>query len=570
MSKYYFRVLFGALFCMLLLLCRQASAQVDSLISLAAAERKMGAYERALHYDLQALNFARKTADKELEAAALNGIATDYYRNNDLEKARQYYEESLSLYTLLGDSINMADQLYKLGMIDVDEGSNVEAGRHFRNARVIFEKKQNYAGLADLYNGYASLFYTQQNLDSVSWYAFRSLDYYRLAGNADAESFMYINLGALENARGNHQKALELVLQGIDVAEQEGLLNQLRQGYKNLSETYAMLGNWKAAYENQLKYIGYKDSLFNEQKDKALKELETKYQTSEKELRIQEQEADILRKEREIEGITNLRNVLILFIAIILILVLFFFYRYRSRQRYTLLLDEKNRQLSEINAFKDKMFAVISHDLRSPVSSFSRLTETLSMAIDHISAEDLRRYLDELNRSASELHQMLRGLLSWSLSQQGGLHADVKAQVLYPLIERTVHECRAASEVKGIVVRILSDANIMAKCDEGLLQISLRNVLSNAIRFTPEGHNIDVSVTQFENEIAIDVRDEGSGVKNDIVESLFTSAGISGDKKGSGFGLFITRELLHAMGGTIELASTSEKGSVFRIILPLP
>jgi len=561
--------LLGLSFLLPLVSTAQKSVSPDSLLSMAAAERRNGAYDKALQLDLLALSKAKQINNLPALAAANNGIATDYMRIGDIKKSRTYYEQALIIYGQLRDSINIGDQHYKIGVLDVDEGRMDEARIRFYTAVKIFECRNNYPGLADVYNGYAAMFYNLQNLDSVAWYAEKSLHYYRLAGNTDAESFMYINLGALFNSQKNHLKAIQYVRRGIDLADSSGLINQMRQGYKSLSETYAMIGDWKQAYDNQLLYVRYNDSIFNQQKNEAMVKYEALYQTSEKERKIQEQKADLLSKENRIKSIQNTRNILILLFIVALIVALFFVYRYITRKKINRLLDEKNKQLEEINAFKDRIFAIISHDLRSPVTSFSRITSALNTAIDQLPPKEIKKYLNDIEVSAIELQNMLRGLLHWSLTQQSGANVQTQAVLLSECIQDVVADCRGALSEKQISLETEIPDSLTALSDKGLLHIVLRNVLSNAVKFSDAGDRIVIRVTESDGKCFIDVCDNGPGVPDEVASRLFGTMASDAPSRGGGFGLFISAELLKKMNGSIRLAASSADGSVFRIVLPI-
>ncbi len=547
----------------------QNDAVLDSLLEQAAGERRNGAYDKALNLDFTVLALAKKMGNDAMLAAANNGIATDYMRIGDLKKSRTYYEQALEIYRHLRDTINIGDQYYKLGSLDVDEGKMDFAREKYSLSVAVFRKKNYYPGLADVYNGYAAIFYIQQNLDSVAWYAEQSLKYYRLAGNTDAESFMYINLGALFNAQKDHPKAIQYVRRGIQLADSSGLMNQMRQGYRNLSETYAMLGDWKQAYDNQLLYVRYNDSIFNQQKNEAMVKYEALYQTSEKERKIQEQKADLLSKENRIKSIQNTRNILILLFIVALIVALFFVYRYITRKKINRLLDEKNKQLEEINAFKDRIFAIISHDLRSPVTSFSRITSALNTAIDQLPPKEIKKYLNDIEVSAIELQNMLRGLLHWSLTQQSGANVQTQAVLLSECIQDVVADCRGALSEKQISLETEIPDSLTALSDKGLLHIVLRNVLSNAVKFSDTGDRIVIRVTESDGKCFIDVCDNGPGVPDEVASRLFGTMASDAPSRGGGFGLFISAELLKKMNGSICLAATSADGSVFRIVLPI-
>lgn len=542
---------------------------VDSLLEQAAEERRNGSFDKALNYDFSALALSERMCNQSLIAASCNGIATDYMRTGDLKKSRTYYVRALAIYEQIHDTINIGDQYYKLGSLDVDEGQMDLAREKYNFSVAIFKQQNHYPGLADVYNGFAAIFYSQQNLDSVAWYAEQSLKYYRLAGNTDAESFMYINLGALFNAQKNHPKAIQYVRRGIELADSSGLINQLRQGYRNLSETYAMMGDWEQAYDNQLKYVRYNDSIFNQQKNDALVKYEALYQTSEKERKIQEQKTDLLSKENRIKSIQNTRNILILLFVVALIVALFFVYRYITRKKINRLLDEKNKQLEEINTFKDRIFAIISHDLRSPVTSFSRITSALNTSIDQLSHQDVKKYLSDIESAASELQNMLKGMLHWSLTQQSGVSVITEQVLLSECLKDVASDCRSAMNEKQIRLSHKIPDDLLVMTDRSLLHIVIRNVLSNAVKFSKPGDEVTVLTTVDTKYCYVDICDQGPGVPDDISRQLFSKMSPDAPSRGGGFGLFISSELLNKLNGEIHLKSTSANGSVFRITLPL-
>jgi K+-sensing histidine kinase KdpD len=237
-----------------------------------------------------------------------------------------------------------------------------------------------------------------------------------------------------------------------------------------------------------------------------------------------------------------------------------------------LLLDEKNKQLEDINAYKDKLFAIISHDLRSPISSFSRITSSLSMAIDHLKPEEIKRYLIEIDKTASNLHLMLRGLLQWSLSQQGGMNLNLEKCDVAECINNALDDCRSTASEKQIEILFHTNSGVFVIADTNLLHIVLRNLMSNALKFTLENLTISIEVNAQQNSVYIDITDQGPGVPDNVKSGLFqriASDAVGNSAKGTGFGLFISSELMLKMNGEISLLESSEKGSTFRLSLPL-
>jgi len=233
------------------------------------------------------------------------------------------------------------------------------------------------------------------------------------------------------------------------------------------------------------------------------------------------------------------------------------------------LLDEKNKQLEEMNVFKDRIFAIISHDLRSPVTSFSRITSALNTAIDKLPPQEIKKYLNDIEGSAAELQNMLRGLLHWSLTQQSGANVHIRPELLSECIHEAVTDCHGAMNEKQIQLKTEIPDNMAVMTDKGLLHIVLRNVLSNAVKFSAAGDLVAVLVSGVDHQCFIDICDHGPGVSDEVAARLFGKLSPDAPSRGGGFGLFISAELLKKMNSSIYLASTSAEGSVFRIVLPI-
>jgi tetratricopeptide (TPR) repeat protein len=146
----------------------------------------------------------------------------------------------------------------------------------------IFMQQGIEDGVADVYNGLAGFYYKAGNIDSIGYFARKAYEIYEISGNKEMMSFMSINIAGLYNMQKKHKEALEFIQKGISIARELGMLSQLRQGYKAMSETYAYLGDYQKAYENYELYTVFKDSVFNIDKARAFDELMTHYQTEKK------------------------------------------------------------------------------------------------------------------------------------------------------------------------------------------------------------------------------------------------------------------------------------------------
>ena len=235
--------------------------------------------------------------------------------------------------------------------------------------------------------------------------------------------------------------------------------------------------------------------------------------------------------------------------------------------------------LKELNAMKDKFFSVIAHDLRSPVSGQKALTELILDQYDELSDSRRKELLTSLAESSSVLYNLLHNLLEWSKSQSGKIKADCKAINISTEFTPLFKELELQAAQKKIELKINLAEHSIALADPNMTETILRNLISNAIKFTHEGGRIEISDGQltFEdrNYRKISVADNGTGISEEKRNSLFkpeknNSTPGTANEKGTGLGLLLCKEFIELQGGQIFAESKAGKGSTFSFTLPLP
>lgn len=237
-------------------------------------------------------------------------------------------------------------------------------------------------------------------------------------------------------------------------------------------------------------------------------------------------------------------------------------------------IKDKNEQLSIINAEKDKLFSIISHDLRSPVSGFLGLTSLLIEELHNISAAQLHEIVIAMYTSAGKVNDLLNDLLEWSRLQRGLTVLEPVVIVLKQIVDDNISLISEQSKVKQIKVinEIPSEMKIVA--DVHMLQIVLRNLLSNAVKFTPKEGKVIISASSENEQLArISIRDTGIGMSPDLKSKLFkvnekTSRKGTEGEPSSGLGLILCWEFTEKQNGKIWAESEEGKGSIFYFTVP--
>ncbi len=233
----------------------------------------------------------------------------------------------------------------------------------------------------------------------------------------------------------------------------------------------------------------------------------------------------------------------------------------------------KNKSLEKLNVEKDKLFSIVSHDLRSPMNGILGLTGMITAEIDSFSKDHIREIAQSIHTSASSIVQLLQGLLEWSQLQRGNSIYNPQTIVLNKPVQKCINLLQESAKAKKITLvnNVPDTINVMV--DNQMTETILRNLISNSIKFTPKGGQIEINAKETEaSNVTISVKDDGIGMNKAILENLFSlSAKIN--RKGtegelsSGLGLIMCKELVEKQGGKIWAESEEEKGSSFHFTL---
>jgi PAS domain S-box-containing protein len=236
-------------------------------------------------------------------------------------------------------------------------------------------------------------------------------------------------------------------------------------------------------------------------------------------------------------------------------------------------LKEKNEQLYELNASKDRFFSIISHDLRSPFTAILGFTELMANNIDTYSKSEMRHQVDKLKTAAEKLYGLLENLLTWSRIQRGAIKYDPAVIDLFDVAQENMVIFLPKAEHKDIALRSVIQKGTRAYADYGMINTIMRNLISNALKFTNVGGSITVSAAARNQYIEVVVADTGCGIPQEGLMKLFridtTYSGVgTAGEQGTGLGLILCKELIEQHGGEIWVKSEPGKGTTFGFTIP--
>jgi signal transduction histidine kinase len=534
--------------------------------------RVNGLYDRAIEYTINAkLNYEKAgfTEGFAWSAYILGRIYLDMGLN---EKALGYFQEALEFYALLGNSGDNREGFAicyeQIAMIYLESGNYQDAYAYVDSTLHIYTLSKSALGISNAYKKHGMIDYRTGDYISAMKYLQESLitkteigDMLNIAGIYQYMGLCLLEEGRVKEGFANLQKGLEFAVSNNQTKIQLNI-------YSDLTKAYLATGDMSNAIDCQSKQIEIQNQLLSGGANIKLEQLQTIYE-------IDSQNAEILEleKKNEINSLLIKQHRLfqLIMIAGILIAVLFsiallWFYK-RIRRA--------NHELKETIAAKDKFFAIISHDLRGPTISLASFINHLSETSDEYSPEELKSLLLKLNKSAESMSTLLDNLLLWAQTQLNKIEFRPVEIRLTDVLQNSIKGLKQTADNKQIEIRVDLEEDIRIMADTMMIQTIIRNILSNAIKFTRRGGWVIInSATMDRNSAIVSFTDNGIGIDKRVIPHLFDISGTrhsSGteEEKSSGLGLVIVREFIERNHGTISVESQKDKGTTVTITLPL-
>ncbi len=235
---------------------------------------------------------------------------------------------------------------------------------------------------------------------------------------------------------------------------------------------------------------------------------------------------------------------------------------------------EQNEALRRTISNRDKMYSVIAHDLRSPMASIRMVLNLCVNAVSpDVVGEEIWNLLDKANKESEETHDLLDNLLKWTKSQTGRLNVVLQDLDLDDIIPGVVDIFKMIAETKKIKLTYQAwPETLIVRADNDMMKTVVRNFLSNAIKFTPDGSSIEVFTRKDGDFASVSVRDHGVGIEPDRLDDLFvkgeSTSGTEGEE-GSGLGLQLCADFARKNGGDVKVESVLGEGSTFTVTIPL-
>lgn len=575
-----------------------------------------GDYTSAIKFDNQNLQLVITQRDSAAIAESLNYLGNDYSDLGKFDEAYYYFTQSYRVARAINDSLKMTVAIYNIGTVLTELGQYDLALDHFSVATRISEAIDDIDGLPYNQDAVGDVLLRKKDYQKAEENLVKALKNTKTRKLTVLEPRVLKHLARLYIETENFEKALaaydsatriyrstsnEFGVAEVDLGISEILIEQGRfddaqkkieaslataqrfnadkmsiDCYKLLSSLAERKEDFVDALDYFKKYKQLEDSLFSRDMVEKIFQDQLRFQTETKDFEIATLSKASSDQQEEIRREEFLRNILVVVIALTAILL---FTVYRSGQRRIqinkLLMEHQEEikrrkdELEQLNQVKDKFFSIISHDLRSPMNALSGILNL--MEGDNISREEFSTLTKELRTQFNHTRTLINNLLDWALFQMDKLKIQPEKIELSGLVDENFN-LLSSMHLKEMKLVNKVPANTYGWGDLNMLNLVLRNLILNAIKFSKAGGDIEISATEKDGLITMGVRDFGVGIQPEVQKILFEktmgySTRGTANEKGTGLGLILCKEFVEKNGGTIWLESEVGKGSTFYFTL---
>lgn len=550
-------------------------------------------YEDALTAHLEALKIRETLQDSTGMLESNLNIGNVYYRNGEMAKAAELYQKAL-VFGLATNNLRGQSLIYNnLGNYHSDRWDKNESQEDYELALDYLQKslklKEELGDIRGSVKTLTQLAGLSQKSDreKAGSYLVRALSI--ADSNQDIESKISV-LNELSNYYlqvNDFAQVRAYGLQAYRIAKDANSHFYISVAAEYLVEAAVGMNDFKSAYEYLTVKMEADKALFNDNRQKVREELLVQYETDKKELENQQ-----LIQEQELSDFSLRRRNELLVGSGLLLLILGILVWVQKRNHQKLKrthdalekahsfaqaqtqqiqnqadkLNQANLELTKANRFRDKIFSVISHDLRAPFSSLHSIIQLWDKKM--LSEEELQEVMPMIARDTHSLSQMLNNLLMWSREQMGMEEVQVSKFDLGEIVHESVELLKPQLVHKNLDFRHENGQGYEITTDRERLSFIVRNILMNAIKFTTEGGEVMVDYPS-SNEIRI--KDSGRGMSPEMLSKLFSDRvnsqkGTAGES-GTGIGLMLSQEFAESIGAKILVESEEGVGTTFRVVL---
>lgn len=530
-----------------------------------------GLYDRAIEYMVQSrLNYEK--------AGFLEGYAWNSYLLGRIyadlklpQKALEYFQEAMEKYTkkalVDGNLEGVAICKEQIGIHYFNLGNFEKANQCFVSTMEIYKAQKSKFGLSNSNKNMGMMEYAKGNFEQAEKYLTESLQIKMETGDRLNIPTVYEYLGLSKIGKGQKTEGIAHLKRGLALAISNNQKKVQLNIYARLTQVYLSIRDFENAIICQKKQIEIQDQTLSGAANVKMEQLQAIFELDKKNGQIAE-----LERQNELNALTIKQQRISQLIMVIGILAALLFsisihWLYHK-------IRQKNLELKETNSAKDKFFAVIAHDLRGPAGNLASFLEYLKDSFNEHSPTELKKILLTLHTSSENVTALLENLLIWAQSQLNKIEFNPAELNLSEVILHSIKGIKQSAENKEMDIKLDLNDQILVLADPNMVQTIVRNLCSNAIKFSNRGSSIVIqSGLRNRHTAYVRISDKGIGIEKSFLSKIFDIGNTlhtpgTENEKSTGLGLILVKEFVEKNGGTISIESEKEKGTIVSFTLP--
>jgi signal transduction histidine kinase len=535
-------------------------------------------FKLSTEYGFKALKIFQRSSHVREFSLCLLSLGRTFTELGNFQKADEFFQQALALG--IAHSLKAVEaETYRERSFLLSELNQLDSALYYSDKGIaLFKKLGDSLDVSILYGRKSKIYFRQNLFQRSRQYAYKSMMIDSLVGNRRGLGIAYYQAAQNEHALNNRSKAILQLNHSIRICKEIGNLTWLIKSHELLS-TYYLEDSKPALAAVQLQMVSkFKDDLYNAEKSGQIQEMQSLHELEGKQSTIKLLEQENFLKRQEVKN-QQLFLAFLLVGIVLLVLLIFVLTRLRAVQNKTNRdLTNKNQaveqqkqamqlqteNLQQLDQLKTKLFSVISHDLRGPIANLESLLDLLTKKL--MTADEFITVSDKLKSNLNIIQQTLENLLRWAMSQMDGIKTQKKKIELTSSINEACRLMEEVAERKNVSLHRRLDERLHVWADEDQLQLILRNLIHNAIKFSTLTDKIDIFAFRENKHCQITIKDSGIGMSQSEINTVtgskehFSKNGTQ-QEKGTGLGLLLCKEFIIRNGGSLEIKSALGTGT---------
>lgn len=562
----------------------EARARVQS--ALGGAYFIAGNLGESLNNYLQSLRYYEQVNEPGSLVSIYNGLANIYEKQNNFGKALEYNLKAIHIYESSSNKLRALVGYEQIGNMYLKQGNYAKASEYLTRSLRLYADLRNVAGETSARIQLGNINFKAGRDEEAERYYLQGLSLARSLKMPPMEVSAYNGLSLIYEHQRLYDKAIASAKNAARIAQASNLKIELDMAYEILSRLYKTTSEPEKATTFQNLSREIKDSLYNDSTLKQLADLQLRYDSEKKQRQI-----DVQQKQQEVLASELLRerqfkNSIIAALISVTLAFMVFIYLFTQNKRIAQSLIKQKKELEQttietlkqkeelgqLNNVKDRFFSIISHDLRNNLTTMKLYFDLVGNP-EYVADEENAELTKQISSSVENTIDLLENLLVWAQAQIKGVEFNPNHLDVLALVQDNINLLNGTAHHKNIALVNQVQPGLSVFADADMINLVVRNLISNAIKFTYSRGEVHISATQQEHMVSLAISDNGMGVSKEAMEKMFvktqnpTTLG-TGNEKGTGLGLLLCKEFVERNGGEISVESEEGKGSTFTVTLP--